>query len=74
MAEPGLVVRRAVDIRDGDEWLLRSPIMDEGDDVALVVEKTLDEDGRVTLMVSLPPDAALTTHARPSEMGDPFDA
>lgn len=68
------VIRRAADIRDGDEIVLRTPLAEENNDIALVLEKTMDEDDRVTLLVSVPVDAGLVTKPRPAELKDPFDA
>lgn len=66
------VTRLAHEVRDGDEVL--EIISRSGNTAfALVQEKTLDEDDNVVLMVVVPKDALIRTHARPSELDDPFD-
>jgi hypothetical protein len=72
---PPTVIRRAGELRDGDEIVLRAPFVEENNDLATVVEKILNEDDSITLMVRLPHDAGLITLPRPNETksGSPFD-
>lgn len=68
------VTRTARDVRDGDELVIseysRTTVEE---DLALVLEKTLGEDDRVTLLISVPADMRLVTLPRPREEVDPFE-
>jgi len=72
------VIRRGCEIKDGDEIVMRTPLVEENNDTAVVLEKTLAEDGSVTLLLNMPADAALVTKPRPAELtdssGSPFNS
>jgi hypothetical protein len=71
---PETVIRTGSEICDGDEIALRTPIRtDCDDDIAIVLEKTIGEDDRVVLVISVSPDAALVTRPRPREEVTPFE-
>jgi hypothetical protein len=67
------VIRRATEIADGDEIVLRSPFTEENHDIGVVLEKTTDADDRVILTLVVPHDAALVTRPRPREQVTPFE-
>jgi hypothetical protein len=73
------VTRAARDLQDGDELVFgeyASPASTVEEDLAIVVEKTLDEEGRVILMLSVAADCPVMTLPRPRELGDasPFSS
>lgn len=70
----GMVDRHAAELQDGDEVVLLGRTLTFGKkNSGLVLEKSLAEDGRVHLLLSVDPEADLVTSARPREEDTPFD-
>jgi len=66
------VFRTAAEIQDGDEFVVASN-EDQEHLTAVVVEKSLDEDDNVTLLIKVSPDVELVTKLRPRETVTPFE-